>query len=948
MASDLVTVRMPLLEKQSSKNECTTETHDSANRYKNATYYSAHSASSSESIESSNHNPAEKVVSGRSSISMEDEPSHCVANHTSVAALNYTNSGISYMYNGGFRYQIRRPVESWKFVETRKQDGSVLYLCRICGSGYKHKKSLNKHWKDKHSEVPCPEGSQVDEDDDDDEDSEDDIGETPVSGIILDKENIENCPPLGVTTAQPNSQTIAPQIHSPPPTTASSQLSPSMGTAACRRFSTPISRSGHRSTYIRRSSLLPSPLGVGQQGTKDFSFQYRKRFRPHNLHPVTAVYPSQNVEKPSAEQAPSAKRRLSALPYGETDKLTSPKGDRPENIASKCVQEGRQVYFQTDPKCTYPPILLKERNVVFKPEGKFIADGLTSAGTEICTPSHSTSKLVQDYQPLDLSTMKPAPNEQNECKVGVNSEVVSPKANSSEVNSCLLIGLLQTALNTLRGELGKESHSLDDRHKSGLRLSRTSTSLLFAIGTLLVALMDEHKDDLESKPDSKVPGAFADFPTRIPLSKDVPPYCTMPILPPVPGAALVSSALDPIESNMSVNAEEQFSLQSSFHDDTEHPRMSAVPRIVEQDIEKQVSMLHSNQHIVIPPNQEFSVTENVEQRHNDCVRPSFTCASTSQGNFQTDPHVRTSTETALTKNGEGYECAIVCPVCKFDARWFSELRAHMVNHSEHRMFGCCYCPYRAKWKWDVAKHMRRCPLGRHVAHLSNEALLRMVRYNPPPSGDILFNYFPQDGFPGVGLDRPPSPPTRTALETNTFILCNTKAARSEANPPHAEMVHTVPRSSEGFSSHPSVCEPPPIEASNADTANQHTSVTCSSDMDRSPEALVIVDSDLHIPRYGERTDYSVEGGKTSYFSSQHQAPVSMINERVEVAYTTKSEVIATSGLVCKLRKCTHCAFHSADDQEFKTHLQIHHNAPDPNSAFAGPANPSASNRQCVS
>ncbi|KAL3312557.1 hypothetical protein Ciccas_008850 [Cichlidogyrus casuarinus] len=101
---------------------------------------------------------------------------------------------------------------------------------------------------------------------------------------------------------------------------------------------------------------------------------------------------------------------------------------------------------------------------------------------------------------------------------------------------------------------------------------------------------------------------------------------------------------------------------------------------------------------------------------------------------------------------------ISCKLCNFEARWFSELRAHMVNHSEHRMFGCCYCIYRAKWKWDVAKHMRRCALARHVAHLPNESLLRMVKYLPPPPTDILYEFFPKNSYPGVGTERPVTPP----------------------------------------------------------------------------------------------------------------------------------------------------------------------------------------------
>lgn len=110
---------------------------------------------------------------------------------------------------------------------------------------------------------------------------------------------------------------------------------------------------------------------------------------------------------------------------------------------------------------------------------------------------------------------------------------------------------------------------------------------------------------------------------------------------------------------------------------------------------------------------------------------------------------------------------IPCPYCPLKSRWFSELRAHVVNHSDHRMFGCCYCGYKAKWKWDVTKHMRRCSLARHVAHLPNSRLVRMVTFDPPPIGDLLCTYFPQEGLPGVGVELPvpPPPPPRPVSES---------------------------------------------------------------------------------------------------------------------------------------------------------------------------------------
>ncbi|WAR12489.1 XFIN-like protein [Mya arenaria] len=52
-----------------------------------------------------------------------------------------------------------------------------------------------------------------------------------------------------------------------------------------------------------------------------------------------------------------------------------------------------------------------------------------------------------------------------------------------------------------------------------------------------------------------------------------------------------------------------------------------------------------------------------------------------------------------------------CTVCEYRARWPSEISQHMKNHSNEKPFHCPRCSYKSKWKWDVVKHLRRCGGG---------------------------------------------------------------------------------------------------------------------------------------------------------------------------------------------------------------------------------------------
>ncbi|KAH3773482.1 hypothetical protein DPMN_174844 [Dreissena polymorpha] len=52
-----------------------------------------------------------------------------------------------------------------------------------------------------------------------------------------------------------------------------------------------------------------------------------------------------------------------------------------------------------------------------------------------------------------------------------------------------------------------------------------------------------------------------------------------------------------------------------------------------------------------------------------------------------------------------------CTVCEYRARWPSEISQHMKNHSTEKPYHCPRCSYKSKWKWDVVKHLRRCGGG---------------------------------------------------------------------------------------------------------------------------------------------------------------------------------------------------------------------------------------------
>ncbi|VDP84826.1 unnamed protein product [Echinostoma caproni] len=653
-------------------------------------------------------------------------------------------------------------------------DGSVIFLCRCCGSSYKHKKSLNKHWKDKHADVPRPHGAQADDDEDEDEDDEEDEDEEEEGGQNDDNcgvndlhgSDTENIPPENMTVSRPGQSNVDSSGFGLSRTKVCEPTQRVMLTerAALRRLSAPPSRTAEKSFHTRRASFLPEVSQANQSGSHKAHVSIKRRFRDtvDSSSIRSTVNNHRNETTAYNSHEPVTKRRQSAIYPDETFHSTLSDVHQP-------ISKGHT--FTTTTSQSTGISKHEER------DDKMSNDRLHGAS------------LIPDTQPLDLSILRPldspyVPRVSSQY-VASPSKVDDIDKNDQAIDVSLLIGLLQTALNTLTAEFREATRRSAEGPIFTSCLSKTSISLLLAIGTLLVSMVDKKDDKSNAErlisPNERTMNNLLTGPINTPrqsiqsISCRTPPNNSSnnPVLPPAPALALVSPAiethsfqpdeykpnLDSVHRSLSAQPDTVRTPPTRSIDHTEVSQ-NTTPKAYDRMIPCSLGSYAPMENNLIL-SQTFTPIRHsrVHTKSSSMVNTSRT--SSTEGTTTTTPPTnrtpRQSDDPRSTGESQS-ECQIICPVCNFDARWFSELRAHMVNHSEHRMFGCCFCTYRAKWKWDVAKHMRRCPLGRHVAHLSNEALLRIVRYHPPPKGNILYNYFPQDGFPGVGLDRPPTPP----------------------------------------------------------------------------------------------------------------------------------------------------------------------------------------------
>lgn len=89
------------------------------------------------------------------------------------------------------------------------------------------------------------------------------------------------------------------------------------------------------------------------------------------------------------------------------------------------------------------------------------------------------------------------------------------------------------------------------------------------------------------------------------------------------------------------------------------------------------------------------------------------------------------------KNSSGEKTDILlpykCNMCEYRARWPSEITQHMKNHSDEKPYHCPRCSYKSKWKWDVVKHLKRCGGGTIKDVIDTNKMRKM----PPPNVTVM-------------------------------------------------------------------------------------------------------------------------------------------------------------------------------------------------------------------
>lgn len=109
------------------------------------------------------------------------------------------------------------------------------------------------------------------------------------------------------------------------------------------------------------------------------------------------------------------------------------------------------------------------------------------------------------------------------------------------------------------------------------------------------------------------------------------------------------------------------------------------------------SPMNMSQEIALQIQAQRILQESLREREN-------ASANGKRPDLSTSPHLSASAD-------KDDKLPYKCTMCNYHARWPSEITQHMKNHSDSKPYLCPRCDYRSKWKWDVVKHLKRCGGG---------------------------------------------------------------------------------------------------------------------------------------------------------------------------------------------------------------------------------------------
>ncbi|KAI0990324.1 hypothetical protein GJ496_011460 [Pomphorhynchus laevis] len=618
--------------------------------------------------------PKSKLENPNFNIQIECDMEQAAANKNYLATCKGGNQSIE-LENGKRKRQYNVEVDPAKYRRIYDEERGVRYACSICGNVYKWRKSLNKHWKEKHRlENPPPLDAPVP------------IKDIPILSPATVNRTTSNHVIGSYTTPDNGDSGIVKKE-----VVASLQNHSNVGIIMDRNNAGKISSYDGNRLISTAASSIPHPAFNIDNNSGNYLGNSQMRMfiqRPHiNINGGQkengeALLNKYNGNFSNPQPAPCKLNNI--------DRSTTP-------ISSKMRRQKREnIQLQCDLSTT-EPLDLSIKYIGGKLECQTDAYVTNEFITDSKSSESPTSYSTFPTQSIDIGTDDPDPIRQNDIQ-SYRSKIIISNAlsNSQKYFVCAICCIKSSSLESA------------NEHFSGYHIGELEREISGKSPPRNTNVAQQNEQWRLSDPTNPLKCVRCDFVGRWPteLQKHAASHSTMR-----PFKCMICS----------LTYKWRWDLAKHF--DRAHPKFINPYKKRDRDHAKTViEQTNQDADYRRRPNSpnDFHAPVRRKRRTRDKVAEDRFIPDTATTSVYSSSDMESNSTVHVVVDQTEKDLSILepkpnkdrsgftCNWCDYQGRWRSELFQHMrCYHARDKPYHCSACNYSSNWKWDVQKHVRK-------------------------------------------------------------------------------------------------------------------------------------------------------------------------------------------------------------------------------------------------
>ena len=568
----------------------------------------------------------------------------------------------------------------------------VKYACSLCGNLYKWRKSLNKHWKEKHNDEEPP----------------------PLDAPVTIRPPKSSASSITIQSKlNQRTSEILPQTSMNPPPTSTHHPAFPFNAYAWLNFASQQMFSAQQSPINDQSSNAPLDLTLKSSNQTSSSPPPSpiKKFHRDSNSSVDEQRDSANYNGNDSEDDGHSEHASSSSPpnpYGQkifTCSICEQRFLTVESINEHFLKN-HLVELENEIAGKSPP---RNTNVAQQNEEWNLSDPVNPLK---CIKCDFVGRWPTELQKHAASHSTSRPFKCLVCSLTYKWRWDLAK-HWDRAHACG--GKGANLINPYKKRDRDQARSMMDLPKPNKHADRQSISSTTSNDNLKKTQSDEEQSQnsiLSDNDDEQMDYKRFKSDSKNPFSASTIPSSTSPMPLPIPSSMYFPSPFFPHHPMFSSFLNPSLLLQPKFNYSPRLPHLPVNPNL---DLLKQASALV--QQSASPNSSRSSTSSSPRPSSPSQQRMQAVAAMVAAANGSVNAHLRQQQQQQppslpqqqqQQRRIEKEERNFQCRWCDYRGRWRSELIQHMrCHHARDKPYHCSACPYASSWKWDVQKHVKK-------------------------------------------------------------------------------------------------------------------------------------------------------------------------------------------------------------------------------------------------